>query len=256
MRKLNWLVVVAMAFGMLMSSGVGAVVISTETMLASDMNSNFLAATRTGTVNGSLFDISTQTGPELRNDVFFRRSIISSGTADNFSGLVISLFVDERRFFGDVDKDPWFGISDGTNFLGYTNNDVTNTVSGFLFTADLGNTLSNSLTANFREVNNFQDLEQFQLDFAFSDANTTVTVTDIGGARGSYTRELAPNLLSLSSDLEFVVAGNEIHETYSFRSLGFEASVVSEVPEPTTLGLFAAGLAGLGFSARRRKQAH
>ena len=28
------------------------------------------------------------------------------------------------------------------------------------------------------------------------------------------------------------------------------------VPEPTTVGLFAAGLAGLGFSARRRKQAH
>ena len=31
---------------------------------------------------------------------------------------------------------------------------------------------------------------------------------------------------------------------------------VAAVPEPTTLGLFAAGLAGLGFSARRRKQAH
>jgi len=31
---------------------------------------------------------------------------------------------------------------------------------------------------------------------------------------------------------------------------------LAAVPEPTTLGLFAAGLAGLGFSARRRKQAH
>ncbi len=235
------------------ASGVSATVISTETLLPSDMNSNFLAATRTGTVNGSLFDISTQTGPELRNDVFFRRPIISSGTADNSSGLVVSLFVDERRFFGDVDKDPWFGISDGTNFLGYTNNDITNTVSGFLFTADLGNSLSDSLTANFREVNNFQDLEQFQLDFAFSDANTTVTVTDIGGARGSYTRELAPNLLSVSSDLEFVVAGNENHETYSFRSLGFEASVASSVPEPTTTALLALGLFGVGAAARRRK---
>ena len=31
---------------------------------------------------------------------------------------------------------------------------------------------------------------------------------------------------------------------------------IAVVPEPTTLGLFAAGLAGLGFSARRRKQTH
>jgi hypothetical protein len=69
---------------------------------------------------------------------------------------------------------------------------------------------------------------------------------------GNQWQEFTGSFVATSTSTTFSLWGTGISD--SFGTSIDDISVVSAVPEPATMGLFAAGLAVLGLSARRRRQ--
>jgi hypothetical protein len=86
--------------------------------------------------------------------------------------------------------------------------------------------------------------------FAYS--YTGVGTTTYAGAFGAFWHEAVIDFTATSANTTFSIWGAGTSDGYGTSFDNFTA--VAAVPEPATLGLFAAGLAVLGMSARRRRQ--
>ena len=96
---------------------------------------------------------------------------------------------------------------------------------------------------------NFESLSNFSATPDFVSGNLLLTDGMVLGTADNDRGDLNWNSLNENS-VSF------LYTRCNGCGLFLEEFEINEVPEPTTLGLFAAGLAGLGFLSRRRKQAH
>ena len=167
-----------------------------------------------------------------------------------------------------------WNVYQGANLPGWT---VTPTTHGLEVRNDVAGTAENG--ANFIELDGYENdkISQsfatvvgkaYEITFFFAD-RTDVTsaflqgsggfaytytgagTTTYSGSFGTGWHEAVIDFVATASSTKFSIWGVGTSDGYGTSFDNFSASTV---PEPATLGLFAAGLAVLGLSRRRRQQ--
>ena len=151
---------------------------------------------------------------------------------------------------GSEDHDPHIMIGDGSSLVGAMAADNVNGQGFGVEMTDAG-TFGKDRSVNllFENVGYPSIGEDFDIEvlFTLTDLMTIVDISYLAGT-GTFSSSM---ILDRSQDLTFfLIRDNDTGEQYQVNSL----TIAVNVSEPSTLALFATGLAGLGFMIRRRRR--
>jgi hypothetical protein len=184
-----------------------------------ELYSTFLPESRSLTLQQGSLDVGpSQSGPH--NEVLWRIPVLEEGALNSEDNFIVQIEIGENRNFGSVDKDLLVGISDGNNFIQFTNNDHTNGGSGawIMQDADTGQSIIDS--GNPFNVPSF-DRKNYKLNFRFIDNNIDLKIIDLDDVYDDVDLNFShgPEMFDRSEGFDLLLVANETHENFSLRSL-------------------------------------
>ena len=183
-----------------------------------ELYSTFLPESRSLTLQQDALDIGpSQTGPH--NEVLWRIPVLDEGALNSEDDFIVQIEIGENRNFGSVDKDLLVGISDGINFIQFTNNDYTNGGSGAWMIQDGGEFIIET-SPHAGNVVGF-DRKNYRLNFSFIDNNIDLKIIDLDDVYDDVDLNFShgPEMFDRSEGFDLLLVANETHENFSLRSL-------------------------------------
>jgi alpha-tubulin suppressor-like RCC1 family protein len=183
-----------------------------------ELYSTFLPESRSLTLDQDFLGIGpSQSGPH--NEVLWRIPVLEEGTLNSEDNFIVQIEIGENRNFGSVDKDLLVGISDGNNFIQFTNNDYTNGGSGAWMIQDGGEFIVET-SPHAGNVVGF-DRKNYRLNFSFIDNDIDLKIIDLDDVYDdvelSYSH--GQEMFDRSKGFDLLIVANETHENFSLRSL-------------------------------------
>ncbi|MFL2531087.1 MAG: hypothetical protein ACJ0QY_00795 [Porticoccaceae bacterium] len=149
-------------------------------------------------------------------EIFWRIPITNPGILNEQERFTVEVEIEEKRNFGYYDKDFIVGISDGSNFVGFLNNDRSD--SPIIIGQEAENKITT--TSSPKDISG-EDRTNYTLKFDFYLNDLRIYVAD---NNQTYTEEKV--LLSLqeatfdrSTQLDLVLYGSERNEDFAVKSL-------------------------------------
>jgi alpha-tubulin suppressor-like RCC1 family protein len=183
-----------------------------------ELYSTFLPESRSLTLQQDSLDIGpSQSGPH--NEVLWRIPVLEEGTLNSEDNFIVQIEIGENRNFGSVDKDLLVGISDGNNFIQFTNNDHTNGGSGAWMIQDSGEFIIET-SPHAGNVVGF-DRKNYKLNFSFIDNNIDLNIIDLDDVYDDVDLNFShgPEIFDRSEGFDLLLVANETHENFALRSL-------------------------------------